>query len=352
MTSIKHVINSFCKLSSAVIHPIQPETIRLCKFNDPTALTEISPFIQAAVRFITGEQLTTIEEIRQFFEAIGFPYYVDIERSSLAGLLALSWLISHHDLVGRIEKDVLKRTTRCLSTHGLGKSEQISQQSYSTDNIMEDLYHNHYRTYYSSKRVKSDVSEYRKSITSLDSLKITKGFHYMLSIEEKENQAILSQGKVPNVESLPTPLEVYVSNNPDKLTQLIEEVESCVRLIDHLILWRTNAKLYSKWIMSAVHNKDFSLKPVRSHLWMLGETFQLKMESEQIKCADINILNDSLFLHSKSVDNLGIEISMLDSQLSKLDAIIKTRRQNILKVLNKRHNVELHNNIFIRTTTG
>ena len=351
MTSIKHVINSFCKISSSVIHPIQPETVRLCKFNDPTALKEIFPFLQSAVKFITGVQLLTVEEIRQFFEALGFPYYLEIERSSLSGLLALSWLISHHDLVGRIEKGILKDTTRCLTCYSLGKSGKIPRQSSQNDNVVEDLYYKHYRTNYLSKQIKSDVSEYKKSIKSVNSLEINKGFNYMLSLEEKENQAILSLGKVPNIETIPVPLEVYVSNNPDKVTQSVEEIESCVRLIDHLILWRTHYKLYWKWIMSAVHHKDFCLKPTRSHLGMLCESFKLKMESEPVKCTDSSILNESLLLPSRYVDNLGVEISLLDSRLSKLDAIIEVKRQNILKILNKQDKIELHNNILIRSNS-
>ena len=234
--AIKEVILNFSQLLSHFGLTIHPETVRLCKFNDTKALSNIQSTLIDIVNFIslqTRKSPSLIHETKDLIDVarlIGFAQWSSIPESSYACLLLLVHLIEKIKLLPLLEQTIFTKLRKVLN-YQLQRSKNTEYESHSND---QDIYEAMLSNYYRHKKLERGSRE----------LSVSYGM-----IDRSTCGVIPTLGLLGGV----TPLDIAALNQRD-ISEELREINEITTITEQLDKFRTDYTTFTRWVSSVSYN--------------------------------------------------------------------------------------------------
>ena len=316
---IKEVIQSFSQLLSHFGLSLHPETLRLCKFNDPKAIQGIHSFLIDVTNFISSNTRSSPPETKisdDLFEVakfIGFPYWNSLASSSYACLLLLVWYIEKIQLLSLLEEVIHKKLRSILNgqTH---VSPHVKTETQS-----EDMYENLQQHYFQ----KMELLRLQRELSMT-----------MMQESILEDDGTIKGLRIPSSDILgATPLDMYAKNNDD-MTVHMTEIDSLIIKSESLSKFYSDYPVFIKWVTSVDYGLEKSVQSLETELLKSIIDLQAQIDVSIQEKDDFNF-RDHVFVRCANGKQTNIDSTnqSLDVALLKVEEKIAKQKAILLELV-------------------
>lgn len=316
--TIKETIVNFCNLLKNFEISVHPETLRLCKFNDPSALEKITKFLIETVNFISSNcrshpsKISTNEELIEVSKLAGFTYWQSIETSSYSCLLFLVWIIENIGLLPLFEQKIYEKLRTVLNCQPGPGTPPVPHSEH--DDVYEALASHHYR----SLQLQRAVREFYKT--------------YLFNCSSTTTPS--SNFSIPSASSGisgTTVFDIFVQNSGECSSEL-DKLEQVITSVDLLTKFYNDYSTFKKWVSSVNYNLPEDSSPesqLISQIIDMQSRIQFALSQENPD----EMLDYLFFKSSSDSDNLPNHVPDLDHSLQEMEARISEQKQVIRRLL-------------------
>ena len=316
---IKEVIQSFSQLLSHFGLSLHPETLRLCKFNDPKALQGIHSFLIDVTNFISSNtrssppETNTSDDLFEVAKFIGFPYWNSLATSSYACLLLLVWYIEKIQLLSLLEEVIHKKLRSILNG-------QINVSSHSkTETQGEEVYEHLQQNYF--QKMKLQRLQRELSMT-------------MMHESILEDDGTIQGLRIPSSDILgASPLDMYAKNNND-MTIYMTEIDSIIMKSESLSKFYSDYPVFIKWVTSVDYGLEKAVQSLETELLKSIIDLQAQIDVSIQEKEEFDYM-DHVFVRCTNGKQTNIDATnqSLDVALLKVEEKIAKQKAILLKLV-------------------
>lgn len=326
---IKEVIQSFSQLFSQFGLPLHPETLRLCKFNDPKALLDIHAFLIDVTNFISKNtrsnpsETNTSGDLFEIAKFIGFPYWNSLATSSYACLLLLVWYIEKIQLLSLLDEVIYKKLRSTLngctnvSSHVNGCTNVSSNVN--IENQSNDLYETTQKHYFQKMKLQRLLRE----------LSIT-----MIQENISADSGNVEGLKIPSSDlSGATSLDIHAKNN-NEMTIHMTEIDDIIIKSEALSMFYCHFSVFIKWVTSVDYGLEKVAPSLETELLTSIIDLQAQIDVSIQEKDDFNFGNYLFVRCNKGKQsNIATKIQSLDVALLKVEEKIAKQKAILLDLV-------------------